>query len=236
VIEVDNKPLILLIEDDKSIRNFIHVSLEAQGYKCIDTEYGNTGVALVFSHNPDIIIIDLGLPDTDGIDVILKIRPVTNAAIIVVSARGHDREKVEALDSGADDYLTKPFSVVELLARIRVALRHFNQNHGSESDIPLKYSVEDLIIDFERRRVIAAGEEIHLTPIEFNLIALLAKHAGKVLTHKYILNEIWGSSLVNDTQSLRVFMANIRRKIEKDTAEPRYLLTEVGVGYRLVDE
>jgi two-component system, OmpR family, KDP operon response regulator KdpE len=236
VIEVDNKPLILLIEDDKSIRNFIHVSLEAQGYKCIDTEYGNTGVALVFSHNPDIIIIDLGLPDTDGIDVILKIRPVTKAAIIVVSARGHDREKVEALDSGADDYLTKPFSVVELLARIRVALRHFNQNHGSESDIPLKYSVEDLIIDFERRRVIAAGEEIHLTPIEFNLIALLAKHAGKVLTHKYILNEIWGSSLVNDTQSLRVFMANIRRKIEKDTTEPRYLLTEVGVGYRLVDE
>jgi two-component system KDP operon response regulator KdpE len=236
VIEVDNKPLILLIEDDKSIRNFIHVSLEAQGYKCIDTEYGNTGVALVFSHNPDIIIIDLGLPDTDGIDVILKIRPVTKAAIIVVSARGHDREKVEALDSGADDYLTKPFSVVELLARIRVALRHFNQNHDSESDIPLKYSVEDLIIDFERRRVIAAGEEIHLTPIEFNLIALLAKHAGKVLTHKYILNEIWGSSLVNDTQSLRVFMANIRRKIERDTTEPRYLLTEVGVGYRLVDE
>jgi two-component system, OmpR family, KDP operon response regulator KdpE len=236
VIEVDNKPLILLIEDDKSIRNFIHVSLEAQGYKCIDTEYGNTGVALVFSHNPDIIIIDLGLPDTDGIDVILKIRPVTKAAIIVVSARGHDRQKVEALDSGADDYLTKPFSVVELLARIRVALRHFNQKHDSESDIPEKYSVEDLIIDFERRRVIAAGEEIHLTPIEFNLIALLARHAGKVLTHKYIINEIWGSSPVNDTQSLRVFMANIRRKIEKDTAEPRYLLTEVGVGYRLVDE
>lgn len=231
-----NKPLILLIEDDKTIRNFIRVSVEAQGYKCIDTEYGNTGIALVFSHNPNIIIIDLGLPDTDGIDVILKIRPVTKAAIIVVSARGHEREKVEALDSGADDYLTKPFSLVELLARIRVALRHFNRNDGSENDTPKKYSVEDLIIDFERRRVTVAGEEIHLTPIEFNLLALLAKHAGKVLTHKYIMNEIWGSSPVNDTQSLRVFMANIRRKIEKDTTEPRYLLTEVGVGYRLVDE
>ncbi len=233
---MENKPLILLIEDDKTIRNFIHVSLEAQGYKCIDTEYGNTGVALVFSHNPDIIIIDLGLPDTDGIDVILKIRPVTKAAIIVVSARGHEREKVEALDSGADDYLTKPFSVVELLARIRVALRHIKQTQSSDDNMPEQYSVEDLTIDFERRRVLAAKKEVHLTPIEFNLLALLAKHAGKVLTHKYIINEIWGNSPVNDTQSLRVFMANIRRKIEKDTTDPRYLLTEVGVGYRLVDE
>lgn len=233
---MENKPLILLIEDDKTIRNFIRVSLEAQGYKCIDTEYGNTGVALVFSHNPEIIIVDLGLPDTDGIDVILKIRPFTKAAIIVVSARGNEREKVEALDSGADDYLTKPFSVVELLARIRVALRRFNQNNGAENDVPKKYTVEDLVIDFEKRRASVAGEEIHLTPIEFNLIALLAKHAGKVLTHKYIINEIWGSVPINDNQSLRVFMANIRRKIEKNTTEPRYILTEVGVGYRLVDE
>lgn len=233
---MDNKPLILVVEDDKPIRNFIRVSLEAQGYKCLDTQYGKAAISLISSHNPDIIVIDLGLPDMDGLDVIATVRPVTKAAIIVVSARGHEREKVEALDSGADDYLTKPFSVVELLARIRVALRHSNQSSRSESNSPVVFLIGELKIDFEKRRVFLSTEEIHLTPIEFKLMTLMAKYAGRVLTHKFILNEIWGTFSGNDTQSLRVFMANIRRKIEKDPTQPRYILTEVGVGYRMVDE
>jgi len=233
---MDNKPLILVVEDEKPIRNFMCVSLEAQGYKCIETQHGKTAVSLVSAHNPDIIIIDLGLPDIDGIDVIAMVRPLTKAAIIVVSARGHEREKVEALDSGADDYLTKPFSVVELLARIRVALRHSHQRSQPENQSLAVFLIGDLKIDFEKRRVFLADDEIHLTPMEYRLMALMAKYAGRVLTHKFILDEIWGTFSGNDTQSLRVFMANIRRKIEKDPAQPRYILTEVGVGYRLTDE
>lgn len=233
---MDNKPLILVVEDDKPIRNFICVSLETQGYKVLETQHGKTAISLVSSHNPDIIIMDLGLPDIDGIDVITRIRPVTKATIIVVSARGLDREKVEALDSGADDFLTKPFSVAELLARIRVAFRHMNQASQSESDASAVFIIGDLKIDFDKRHVFLDNEEIHLTPIEYKLMLLMTRYVGKVLTHKFILNEIWGSYSGNDTQSLRVFMANIRRKIEKKPAEPRYILTEVGVGYRLVDE
>lgn len=233
---MNNKPLILIVEDDKPIRNFICVSLETQGYKCIDTQNGKTAISLVSSYNPDIIVIDLGLPDIDGLDVITTVRPITKAAIIVVSARGHEREKVEALDSGADDYLTKPFSVAELLARVRVALRHASQSNNSGNDFAGIYSAGDLKIDFDKRRVYLADEEIHLTPIEYNLMALMAKYAGRVLTHKFLLNEIWGGNSGSDTQSLRVFMANIRRKIEKNPAQPRYIFTEVGVGYRLTDE
>jgi len=231
-----SKPLILVVEDDKPIRNFICISLEAQGYKYIETSSGKTAVSLVSSHNPDVLVIDLGLPDIDGIEVIKKVRPFTKAAIIVVSARGREREKVEALDSGADDYLTKPFSVAELLARIRVALRHSVQIGTAESASPEMFSVGELKIDFEKRQVTLSEEEIHLTPIEFKLIELMAEYAGKVLTHKFILHEIWGVYSGDDTQSLRVFMANIRRKIEKDPAQPRYIMTEVGVGYRLADE
>lgn len=230
------KPLILIVEDDKPIKKFMKVSLEAQGYKCIETEFGNAAITLVFSHNPDIIILDLGLPDMDGLNVIDKIRESTKARIIVVSARGLEREKVEALDSGADDYLTKPFSVAELLARIRVALRHFNGENKSQNDVKSVFKVKDLKIDFEKRIVTILDEEIHLTPMEYKLIELMSRYAGRVLTHKYILDEIWGSYFENDTQSLRVFMANIRRKIEKNPAQPQYIITEVGVGYRLVDE
>lgn len=233
---MDNKLFILVVEDDKPIRNFICVSLEAQGYQCINTQNGKTAVSLVSSHNPDIIIIDLGLPDMDGIDVIAKVRPVTKAPIMVVSARGHEREKVEALDSGADDYLTKPFSVAELLARVRVALRHLNQDSHPENESPAEFIVGELKIDFEKRRVFLSDNEIHLTPMEYKLMVLMAKYPGRVLTHNFILNEIWGTFSGNDTQSLRVFMANIRRKIEKDPAQPKYILTEVGVGYRLADE
>jgi len=230
------KPLILIVEDDKPIRRFMKVSLEAQGYKCIETELGNTAITLIFSQNPDIIILDLGLPDIDGLKVIEKVRDSTKARIIVVSARGHEREKVEALDKGADDYLTKPFSVAELLARIRVALRQFDGISDSQGSMLTEFNVKNLSIDFKKRKVTISDEEIHLTPMEYKLIELMSRYAGRVLTHKYIVDEIWGSYFENDTQSLRVFMANIRRKIEKDPAQPQYIITEVGVGYRLVDE
>ncbi len=225
----------MIVEDDKPICKFIRVSLEAQGYDCLDAQNGNTAISLISSRNPDIIIMDLGLPDMDGIEVISKIRPFTKASIIVVSARGREKEKVEALDSGADDYLTKPFSVAELLARIRVALRHSNKEIlvGSQ---PQVFATGDLKIDYEKRRVFMLEDEIHLTPIEYKLLVLMAAHSGKVLTHKFILNEVWGAFSGDDTQSLRVFMANIRRKIEREPAQPQYILTEVGVGYRLRDE
>lgn len=233
---MEDKQLILVVEDDKPIRKFVCVSLEAQGYKYIDTSNGKTAISLVSSYNPEIIVIDLGLPDIDGIEVIKKVRPNTNAAIIVLSARGRDREKVEALDIGADDYLTKPFSVPELLARIRVALRHSKQNSESIKDYEDNFTVRNLTIDFNKHIVTIDEEEIHLTPMEFKLISLMAKNAGRVLTHKFIIKEIWGESTINDTQSLRVFMANIRRKIEKDPTKPQYIFTEVGVGYSLTDE
>jgi two-component system KDP operon response regulator KdpE len=233
---VEKKHLILVVEDDKPIRNFICVSLEVQGYKYIDTDNGKTAVSLVSSHNPDIIIVDLGLPDMDGLDVITMIRPKTKAAIIVVSARGLEREKVEALDRGADDYLTKPFSVAELLARIRVALRHSLQASQPQNESPAVLLIGELKIDFEKRRIFLSDDEIHLTPIEYKLMVLMAKYSGRVLTHKFILHEVWGSLSGNDTQSLRVFMANIRRKIENDPAQPRFIFTEIGVGYRLADE
>ena len=233
---MEDKPLILVVEDDKPIRKFICVSLEAQGYKYIDTSNGKTAISFVSSYNPEIIVIDLGLPDIDGIEVIKKVRPITNAAIIVLSARGREREKVEALDIGADDYLTKPFSVPELLARIRVAFRHSQQNIESINNHDEIFTVRNLTIDFKKHIVIIDKEEIHLTPIEFKLMSLMAKNAGRVLTHKFIIKEIWGEASVNDTQSLRVFMANIRRKIEKDPTNPQYIFTEVGVGYSLTDE
>ncbi|MEG0132830.1 MAG: response regulator transcription factor [Clostridium sp.] len=230
------KPLVLVVEDDKSISKFIKISMETQGYKCIDASYGSEAVSLVFSMNPDIIILDLGLPDMDGLKVIERIRGNTKAKIIVVSARGNERVKVEALDCGADDYLTKPFSLSELLARVRVALRNGKQNIQDTNNEALTFEVKGLKIDFQKHRIFMDGEEIHLTPIEYKVIELMSKYPGRVLTHKFIVNEIWGSGYESETQSLRVFMASIRRKIEKDTANPQYIKTEVGVGYRLVDE
>ncbi|WP_195251578.1 response regulator [Romboutsia sp. 1001713B170207_170306_H8] len=230
------KPLILIIEDEKPISKFIKVSLETQGYECIETQSGTNAISLVYSINPDIIILDLGLPDIDGTEVIKKIRDVTLSNIIVVSAREQEREKVNALDLGADDYLTKPFSVPELLARIRVALRHRSINNMDKNKAITKFEVKNLKIDFEKHEVIIDDNEIHLTPIEYKLMELLCKNAGKVLTHKFIIDKVWGGYLDTDTQSLRVFMANIRRKIEKNPAKPEYIKTEVGVGYKLIDE
>lgn len=232
---MENKPYVLVVEDDKPIRNFITASLSAQGYKYIETDRGIEAISLCLSRVPDLIILDLGLPDIDGIEVIGKIREFTNNPIIIVSARENERQKVEALDKGADDYLTKPFGIGELLARIRVALRHFQSNQTNNENVDY-FNVKGLYIDYAKRRVVINDEEIHLTPIEYKIIVLLSKYSGKVLTHNFIIHEIWGSSIGNETQSLRVFMASLRRKIEKDPAQPEYIYTEVGVGYRLVDE
>lgn len=232
---MDNKPFILVVEDDKPIRNFITASLTAQGFKYIETDKGNEAIALSLSYNPDLIILDLGLPDIDGIEVIARIRDWSKTPIIIVSARENERQKIEALDKGADDYLTKPFGIGELLARVRVSLRH-SINNQKENENKDTFKVKNLFVDFNKRRVMIHDEEIHLTPIEFKIMALLCKYPGKVLTHNFFIHEIWGSEIGNETQSLRVFMASLRRKIEKDPAQPEYIYTEVGVGYRLVDE
>lgn len=187
------------------------------------------------SHSPDVILLDLGLGDMDGIDVIKNIRNLSDVPIIVVSAREQDREKVEAFDMGADDYITKPFSIAELLARVRVAIRHSEKNKpkvNSKTDFEHK----GLFIDFEKRKVSVDGEEIHLTPSEYDILSLLVKYHGKVLTHNFIAKEIWGSALGSEIKSLRVFMATLRRKIEKEPANPEYIITEIGVGYKLNDE
>ena len=232
---MNNKPYILVVEDDRPIRNFITASLEAQGFNYIETDKGNEAIALSMSYNPDLIILDLGLPDIDGIEVIAKIREWSKIPIIIVSARENERQKIEALDKGADDYLTKPFGIGELLARIRVSLRHRTTNQAENENMDT-FKVKDLIVDFNKRRVMINNEQIHLTPIEYKIMALLCKYPGKVLTHNFIIHEIWGSAMGNETQSLRVFMASLRRKIEKNPAQPEYIYTEVGVGYRLIDE
>jgi two-component system KDP operon response regulator KdpE len=230
------KPLILVVEDDRPIRNFICVSLKAQGYDFIEAASGSAALAMIASHNPDLVILDLGLGDIDGLAVIGEVRKWSNVMIIVVSARDLDREKAEALDLGADDYLTKPFSATELMARIRVSFRHLELLKNAGIGEQKEFILDDLKIDYIKHLVFIKEKEIHLTPIEYDLIVLLSKHAGKVLTHNYILKEIWGSYTGKDTQSLRVFLANIRKKIENDPAQPKYILTEAGVGYRMVDE
>ena len=229
------RPLFLIVEDDKQIRKFINFSLKSQEYNCIETETGKDAMNVILNQQELMaIILDLGLPDMDGIDIINKVREFSAIPIIVVSARDQDNEKVEALDAGADDYLTKPFSIKELLARMRVILRHSNNNKKEE--IPVVYRIGDLEIDQEKHKVTLEGNDIHFTPMEYKVLTLLIRNSGKVLTHKYLLKEVWGNYLESDVQSLRVFMANIRRKLEKNPAKPRYIFTEVGIGYRLADE
>lgn len=230
------QPLILIADDEKTIRNFIKVSLETQGYKCIEADCGSNALMLAASHNPDVLILDLGLPDIDGFDVIKKLRSLSQMPIIIVSARGRDREKVEALDAGADDYLTKPFSVSELLARIRVILRHKSFSYSSGSIQNQQFKIGGLTVEEDKRRVWLDDEEIHLTPNEYKVLALLISYQGKVLTHKFIIENVWGGAICDDTQSLRVCMGNLRRKLREDPAQPRYIITEIGVGYRLADE
>jgi len=225
--------LFLIVEDDKQIRNYINFSLKSQDYSCVEASTGKSAMNIIATENLSAIILDLGLPDMDGIDIIKQVRGFSDIPIIVVSSRDQDNEKVEALDAGADDYLTKPFSIKEFLARIRVVFRH---SSNIKEDTPTIYKVADLEIDLEKRIVMLEGMDIHFTPMEYNVLTLLVKNAGKVLTHKYILKEVWGSYLESDMQTLRVFMANIRRKLEKNPAKPRYILTEVGIGYRFADE
>ncbi|HBG2260889.1 TPA: response regulator transcription factor [Clostridioides difficile] len=231
-----SKKLILLVEDDKTIRKFISAALLTQDYDVKEAITGKEGISIAVSYSPDVVLLDLGLEDMDGIEVIKAIRQFSNIPIIVVSAREQDRDKVEVFDAGADDYLTKPFSIVELLARVRVAFRHSQVEAQQKDDVKSTFEVDKLLIDFDKRKVIVDDVEVHLTPIEYNILSLLAKHHGKVLTHNFIIKEIWGSVIGNETKSLRVFMATLRRKIEKQPANPRYIITEVGVGYRLNDE
>jgi len=225
---------ILVVEDDAQIRNFICYSLQSEGYKYIIAKTAQSALNLLVSEQIDLMLLDLGLPDFDGIDVIRKVREWSEIPIIVVSARDQDKEKANALDTGADDYLTKPFSATELLARIRVALRHLYRQGGNRQQASAQ--IGDIKIDYDKHLVYLDSNEIHTTPMEYVLLTLLFKNAGKVLTTSYIIKEIWGVGYGNDTQALRALMAGLRRKIEKNPAKPRYIMTEIGIGYRLMNE
>ena len=228
-----NKCLILVFEDDNSIKNLISTTLKAHDYKYLTAQNGNEAILQASSYNPDIVLLDLGLPDIDGIEVIKRIRSWSNMPIIVISARSEDTDKIDALDAGADDYLTKPFSVEELLARLRVTQRRLNmiQSENAESSV---FTNGKLRIDYSAGCAYLNGEQMHLTPIEYKLLCLLARNIGKVLTHTYITQNIWGSSWDNDVASLRVFMATLRKKLEKDVNSSQYIQTHIGVGYRML--
>lgn len=230
-----NNRRILVVEDDNQIRNFIGFALEQEGFLHVTASTGQTALSLLVSESIDILLLDLGLPDLDGMEIIKRVREWSEIPIIVVSARDQDREKAAALDLGADDYLTKPFSATELMARIRVALRHLNKQGNSERLLS-QLQIGDLRMDFEKRLVYLENHEVHVTPMEYTLLTLFFKNAGKVLTTRQILKEVWGIGYGNDTQALRTLMAGLRRKIEKNPANPRYIITEIGVGYRLIDE
>ena len=229
-----NKPMILVVEDDKAVRNLITTTLETQDYQFHTASTGGESILEAISHKPDIIILDLGLPDMDGIDIIKKIRTWSNVPIIVVSARSEDRDKIDALDAGADDYLTKPFSVEELLARLRVTLRRVQYDYIKNTQNDSVFINGGLKIDYAAGCAWVDEKEIHLTPIEYKLLCLLAKNVGKVLTHNFILKEVWVNALPDDTPSLRVFMATLRKKIEKGPSNPKYIQTHIGVGYRML--
>ena len=228
-----NKPLILIVEDEAPIRNLISVTLEAHEYRYIIAPNAGTAIMEASSHNPDIMLLDLGLPDMDGVEVIRKTRSWSNMPIIVISARSDDTDKIEALDAGADDYLTKPFSVDELLARLRVTLRRLNQAQNDSPDISM-FMNGDLKIDYAAGCAYLADEELHLTPIEYKLLCLLARNCGKVLTHKYITQQVWGAAWENNIASLRVYMATLRKKLETSADATSYIQTHVGIGYRMV--
>lgn len=229
-----NKYMILVVEDDPSVKSLITTTLQMHDYRYITASGGNAAIMQTTSHRPDIILLDLGLPDMDGVDVIKKVRTWSNVPIIVISARSEDTDKIDALDAGADDYLTKPFSVEELLARLRVTQRRLaimqNENKTDES----VFTNGLLRIDYAAGCAYMNGEELHLTPIEYKLLCLLAHNIGKVLTHTYITQKIWGSSMESDIASLRVFMATLRKKLESNPNSPQYIQTHIGVGYRMM--
>lgn len=229
-----NKPLILIVEDDASIKNLITTTLKAHEYRYLAAGNGETAILDASSHNPDIVLLDLGLPDMDGVDVIRKIRTWSNMPIIVISARSEDTDKIEALDAGADDYITKPFSVEELLARLRVTQRRLLMMKNESPAEMAVFQNGELRIDYAAGCAFLGTEELHLTPIEYKLLCLLSRNVGKVLTHTFITQNIWGSSWENDVASLRVFMATLRKKIENGGDSPQYIQTHIGVGYRMI--
>ena len=229
-----NKPMILVVEDDTPVRNLITTTLKAHEYRYITAENGEQAVMEASTHNPEIILLDLGLPDMDGVEVIRIIRTWSMTPIIVISARSEDADKIEALDSGADDYLTKPFSVEELLARLRVTQRRLSiMQAGAASESPV-FTNGQLRIEYAAGCAYLGNEELHLTPIEYRILCLLAKNVGKVLTHRYITQQVWGSSWDNDVASQRVFMATLRKKIESQKDSPQYIQTHIGIGYRMM--
>lgn len=232
---MSTEPLILLVEDESPIRKFVRIALDGDGYRLVEAETGRRALAAAVSQPPDLVILDLGLPDMDGLQVLRSLREWSAAPVIVLSARGQEADKVAALDGGADDYLTKPFGVGELLARIRVALRHVASKAQGAAGEPC-FTLGELKVDLAARRVLLGEIEVHLTPIEYRLLALLAQHAGKVLTHRFLLKEVWGPGHAEEVHYLRVFMAGLRRKLETDASQPRFLLTEQGVGYRLAEK
>ncbi len=230
------KITVLIVEDEKSICDFISKTLNSHEYKVLTAANGKDGLTMITSSLPDVVLLDLGLPDMDGLDVIRKTREWSSLPIIVISARTQEKEKVAALDAGADDYITKPFGTFELLARIRTAIRHNNRLSDDLMNSNRPYSAGDLVIDFERRLVTLEGEEIHLTRVEYKIVSLLARNSGKVMTYDTLINEVWGPYADDNNRILRVNMANIRRKLEKNPGEPKYIFTELGVGYRMLED
>ncbi len=225
------KELILLIEDEPQMRRFLRVTLQSHGYRLVEAPSGQEGLMHATTRNPDVVLLDLGLPDMDGIEIAERLREWSEVPIIVISAREQEEDKIKALDAGADDYLTKPFGAGELLARIRVALRH--KTIGQTGQKEPMFILDGLKVDLASRQVFLNDKEIHLTPIEYRLLSVLIRHAGKVVTHTLLLKEVWGPSYSNQTQYLRVYMTQLRRKLESDPARPRFLINEPGVGYRL---
>lgn len=229
-----NSPIILVIEDDPQIRRFLRGTLTDEGYHYLEAATAQDGLRQVGMQHPDLIILDLGLPDLDGLEVTRRLREWTTTPIIVLSARHREHDKVDALDAGADDYLTKPFGTAELLARLRVALRHAIQaSQGTDDPV---FTSGDLRVDLAHRQVFIGENEVHLTPIEYKLLLVLVQHAGKVVTRKQLLHDVWGPSYVDEMHYLRVYMGQLRHKLEIDPTRPRHLITEPGVGYRLRDE
>ncbi len=229
-----NKPLILVVEDDVSVKNLIATTLKAHDYRYLTASNGASAILEASSHNPDMVLLDLGLPDMDGVEVIQKIRTWSSMPIIVISARSEDTDKIDALDAGADDYLTKPFSVEELLARLRVTQRRLVMIQNKSPAEASVFTNGRLCVDYAAGCAYLGEEELHLTPIEYKLLCLLSKNVGKVLTHTFITQKIWGSSWDNDIASLRVFMATLRKKIEREPGSPQYIQTHIGVGYRMM--
>lgn len=227
---------VLIIEDEKSICDFISKILSTNDYKVTSAPTGKEGLEVLTSSMPDLILLDLGLPDMDGIEIIRSTRKWSSIPIIVISARTQEKEKVLALDAGADDYITKPFGTEELLARIRTAIRHSNKIEADQVNSFRPYSAKGLVVDFEKRKVTVDGNEIHLTRVEYKIVSLLAKHSGKVITYSSLIDEVWGPYADDNNRILRVNMANIRRKLEKNPGEPEYIFTELGIGYRMIED